>query len=137
MKIDYLVEGDWVLWWHPRKESWVPFKITIEVLAVYKRDYNFDAQDLKPIELTPELLEKNGFIKRNGFTNNNISWNEWVSPGGRIIINNNQEIINSNNIWAIHIDNEDMESIGNAELSYFHELQHIYKFHKIEKEFKV
>lgn len=133
MKIDNLFEGDWVLWWHPRKQNWVPLKIVIEILSAYKKEYNFDAPDIKPIELTPELLEKNGFEKKEQVK----GIIEWISPDGRVILRNDPEWINSDNTWSIHVDNESMESIGSAELSYFHELQHIYKFHKIEKEFKV
>jgi hypothetical protein len=117
------------LWWHPRKQSWVTLKITIEVLSAYKSEYNFEASDLKPIDLTPEILEHNGFTKEERIK----GLVEWISEDGRVILRNDPNYLNSENIWGIHVDSPDMSTICTAELSYLHQLQHIYKHCEIEK----
>ena len=131
MKLNTLMLDDMVLLWHQRFNAWIPITVTIDILKSVKED------EIKPIDLTPEMLENNDFTKRDAIPGI-ISWKEWVSSDGRVILCNKQDFINSDNTWAIHIDNEDMETIGAAELSFLHQLQHILKHYEIEhKEFIV
>ena len=50
------------------------------------------------------------------------------------MLNNINEHLNSFNNWHIHIDTEDMRTMCTAEITYVHELQHLLKSSKIEKE---
>ena len=53
-----------------------------------------------------------------------------VSPA----TDNIDEYINSFNKWNVHIDTEDMRTMCTSEITYVHELQHLLKLCKIEKE---
>lgn len=128
MNIDFLMKDDLVLWNHPRK-GWTVIRVTLDILKTAVEG------ELKPIDLTSEILENNEFTKRDAIPGI-ISWKEWVNLDGRVILNNNKDHINSNNTWYIHVDDEDMRTICTAELSYLHELQHILRHCKIKQEFK-
>lgn len=95
---------------------------------------------ISPIELTEEIFHKNGFkndviaqksIIAEGASNFSVIL---ISEDNRITINNIDEYINSFNKWYIHIDTEDMRTLCTAEITYVHELQHLLKLCKIEKE---
>ena len=90
-------------------------------------DYIIDT--LEPIVLEESMLESNGFVQEavNGITH-------FVSEDRRLILTNSTHFLNSNRKWYIHIDSEDMSSIGCAELTYVHEMQHIFRFFDIDKE---
>ena len=76
---------------------------------------------LKPIELTPEILIKNGLKPQNtGFFDEDIRGEFEIS-----IENNN--IYWTINFWEYSI----------LKLNYVHELQHILKLYEIEKEIKL
>lgn len=100
-------------------------------------------KDVAPIPLTKETLYKNGF-KHDGFLEKTIidmisgsatnSLVVLVSEDNRIILNNADGYINSFNKWYIHIDTEDMRRMCTAEITYVHELQHLLKLCKIDKE---
>ena len=128
MNVDFLTKNDLVLWDHPRK-GWIVIKVTLKILRTATDS------EIKPIDLTPEILENNGFTKRDAIPGV-VSWKEWVSKDGRVILTNNPDHINSENTWSIHVDSKDMATICTAELSYLHELQHILRHCKIEHEFK-
>lgn len=130
MKTINLYEGDWVEWWNPKKEQWIPFKITLEILITYKNTYKSDAPDLRPLNLTPELLEYWGYIREE--TDGLV---EWISKDRRVILRNNPLWINSENTWGIHVDSPDMNTICTAELSWIHQLQHILEHCEIEQEY--
>jgi hypothetical protein len=119
---------DYILMWHQRYNSWIPITVTIDILKGLKEN------EIKPVDLTPKLLECNGF-KKQALIPGIKGVDGWVSYDRRVILRNDPEYINSENTWSIHVDSEDMASICNAELSYFHQLQHIYKHCEIEKEF--
>jgi hypothetical protein len=120
MKIDEVMLGDLV------SVSGRPIHVTLAVL-------NNWSDSIEPILLTPEILEKNGFeldevIKEyciyNGIDN-------------RVSSHNDQEYMNSDNEWHVHIDSEDYCTIANCELTYVHELQNILRLCKIYKEIVV
>lgn len=128
MKTSNLHEGDWVEWWHPKKQCWIPLRITLEHLITYRNTYNSEAPDLRPLSLTPELLEYWGYKKEE--TDGLI---EWISPDRRVILRNNRMWINSDNTWGIHVDNLDMDTICTAELFWVHQFQHILEHCEIEQ----
>lgn len=73
--------------------------------------------EIKPIELTPEILEKNGFVGEGD------NFKMWTSVDKRVILHNNDGYINSFNKWHVHVDTEDMRTIGSIELTYVHQFQ--------------
>ena len=99
-----------------------------------------DINKIEPIPLTEEILHKNGFkndilaqksIIAEGASNFSVIL---ISEDNRITLNNIDEYLNSFNKWTVHIDTEDMRTMCTAEITYVHELQHILKLCKIEKE---
>lgn len=99
-----------------------------------------DINKIEPIPLTEEILKKNGFkndviaqkaIIAEGASNFSVIL---VSEDNRITLNNIDEYINSFNKWHVHIDTEDMRTMCTSEITYVHELQHLLKLCKIDKE---
>ena len=75
--------------------------------------------DYAPIPLTAEILRKNGF----GIDDSFKPYRLWRSADNRIILHNEDEYLNTFNKWHIHVDTEDMRTIGSVELTYVHQLQ--------------
>jgi hypothetical protein len=125
MKIDELMIGDWLLYKSDSLDNAFPIQVTREMfnkeLVVWKDRF-------EPITLTTEILEKNGF-EREGVI---VSRYEGIDH--RVTIHDDKEYMNSNNEWHVHIDSEDYCTIANCELTYVHELQHLLKLCKIDKE---
>ena len=86
---------------------------------------------LFPIPLTPEILEKNEFK----FYCTDV-FEEWKSKDKRITIHD-EEYPNSFNKWAVHVDTEDMRTMGYFEITYVHELQHALRLCGINKEIEL
>lgn len=112
--------------------------ITVHIPNMHLHDVFIE--DLQPIPLTEEILHKNGFkndvlaqksIIAEGASNFSVIL---FSEDNRITINNIDEYLNSFNKWSVHIDTEDMRTMSTAEITYVHELQHLLKLCKIEKE---
>lgn len=132
MKVCDLMVGDLVL--HDGK--------VIRVDAVHKRKIGYHKTkdkltwlfcgQFEPIPLTPEILEKNGFRVEH-----NIGFYALIGIDDRVELQNDKEYMNSNNEWYVHIDSEDYCTIANCELTYVHELQHILRLCKIDKEIVV
>lgn len=74
-------------------------------------------EDVKPIPLTPEILEKNGFV-------NNEGWDEFVHYSDYPFID-----------FTLQVDEDGFcLDLPNARIAYVHELQHALKLFKIKKE---
>ena len=140
MKAEDLMIGDWVNIQTEKDDE--PMYSQVEQLWECEIDADFqtDYENVYPIELTEEILHKNGFkndviaqksIIVEGASNFSVILN---SEDERITINNIDEYLNSFNKWNIHIDTEDMRTLCTAEITYVHELQHLLKLCKIEKE---
>lgn len=140
MKAEDLMIGDWVN--IQTGEGDEPMYLQVEQLWECEIDADFqtDYENVYPIELTEEILHKNGFkndvlaqksIIAEGASNFSVIL---FSEDNRITINNIGEYLNSFNKWYIHIDTEDMRTLCTAEITYVHELQHLLKLCKIEKE---
>ena len=143
MKADELMIGDWVNIQSEKDDE--PMYSQVEQLWECEIDADFqtDYENVHPIELTEEILHKNGFkndviaqksIIAEGASNFSVIL---ISEDNRIILNNIKEHLNSFNTWNIHIDTEDMRTICTAEITYVHELQHLLKLCRIEKEIAV
>lgn len=129
MRVCDLMVGDFVL--HDGK--------VIRVDAVHKRKIGYHKTKDKltwlfsgqfdPIFLTPSILEKNGFRVEH-----NIGFYALIGIDDRVELQNDKEYMNSRNEWYVHIDSEDYSTIASCELTYVHELQHILRLCKINKE---
>lgn len=96
MKAEDLMIDDWVV-----VGSGEPFKI-----GTIDPDFLF-WDEVQPIPLTPEILEKNGFIKHS-------KWDEWVHYTNLIFID-----------FTLLVDEDGFHlDIPNARINYVHELQH-------------
>lgn len=129
-----LMVGDWVM--HANGTPMQVTKITTEHFACAENggsncwEYN---NKFKPIPLTPEIFEKNGFEKAE-----NIQlYNYYLGIDDRVSLHDYAYDINSSNTWHVHIDSEDYCSIANCELTYLHELQNLLRICKINFEFVV
>lgn len=130
MKVCELMVGDLVL--HDGK--------VIRVDAVHKRKVGYHktkdkltwlfSGQFEPIFLTTSILEKNGF-EDQGFRHHN----ELNGIDDRVVLSNERERMNSVNEWYVHIDSIYYCTIANCELTYVHELQHLLRLCKIDKEF--
>lgn len=137
MRVCDLMVGDLVL--HDGK--------VIRVDAVHKRKIGYHktkdkltwlfSGQFEPIQLTHEILEKNGFeLDKVGFDTTQC-YESYCGIDNRVTLHNDKEFMNSVNEWHVHIDSEDYCSIASCELTYVHELQHILRLCKIDKEIVV
>ena len=144
MKPEELMIGDWVIRRGvPEEPMWLSDMKTIAGIAYLDQDGRGVAEkfeNIEPIPITEEILKKNGFkndviaqkaIIAEGASNFSVIL---ISEDNRIILNNIDEYLNSFNKWHVHIDTEDMRTICTSEITYVHELQHLLKLCKIEKE---
>ena len=140
MKKEDLMIGDWVNI-QPEKDD-EPMYSQVEQLWECEIDADFetDYENVYPIELTEEILHNNGFkndvlaeksIVAEGTSNFSVIL---ISEDNRITLNNIDKYLNSFNKWQVHIDTEDMRTLCTAEITYVHELQHLLKLCKIEKD---
>lgn len=93
---------------------------------------NFTTIDnIEPIPITEEILKKNSFTRELQFPISRI----WFSEDRRIELREDVDGLqcNTENSWWIHVDTDDMRTIGSWEISYVHELQQILSLSKIEK----
>ena len=132
MKAEELMIGDWVDIRLLDDEPGEHMYSQVEQLWECEIDADFETSydNVYPIPLTTEILEKNGYTSHDDLAGRGV---EWISEDNRIIMSDWEYDINSNNHWYIHIDNEDMDTICTAEITYVHEFQHLLKLCKIEK----
>ncbi len=136
MKATDLMLGDWVT---GKKWRENPFKLTrindnekyfYGITADGSRVGPFFLEELEPIPLTPEILEKNGFESIitvfNGLTYQYVSKEECRV---RVFVND------KNIATCIEIDSKDCWL--NYDCSFVHELQHALKVCRIKKEIEL
>lgn len=107
--------------------------VSISYIEDEKRVYQTNVCDIEPIPLTPEILKKNGFELDDIIKDYRL----YTGIDNRVTAHNDKEYMNSNNEWYVHVDSEDFCSIANCELTYVHELQHLLRLCKIDKEIKL
>jgi len=122
MKASDLMVGDWVNYKSPSSGKLQPIKIE----NIYGVEFNCEVEDwniisgksisdTEPIELTEEILVKNGFGKVN---------NQYFF--GQV------EIKELRDCWVVTINKEDADIDIN--IHYIHQLQHLLRLCGIEKE---
>lgn len=137
IKASELMLGDWVCY---DGDTMHECHVQIDGISNEEAGVEGDWYDeWEPIPLTPEILEKNGYTRDSLVEKIFIRDEDYepvfaTSEDGRIIINNEVDYINSDNKWYVHIDTEDMRTMCTAEITYVHELQHLLRLCKIEKE---
>ena len=117
----------------------------IKVAAIHRKKVAYHACNdsfswvriglLQPIPLTPEILVKNGFRaypNRRGYNNTTT----YLSDDWRIEFKDDT-LTNSFNKWSVHVDTEDMRTMGYFEITYVHELQHALRLCRIDKEIEL
>ena len=131
MKANELMIGDWVYLIH-----------TEDNIAPYKEETRIEADDLsrdacileahyEPIPLTPEILEKNGFVENRGVT----SWKFETEKEDLIDIYGYNEYHLSINIEDTHGSGKGYRwMLNNLVIFYVHQLQHAIRLCGIEKE---
>lgn len=91
-------------------------------------------ENISPIEITPDNLVKMGFEKSLDPLFEQLD--RWYSEDRRVEIRS-EYYTNTDNKWSIHLDNEDMDSIGSCEVTYIHEMQQFFRLCKYEYNFKL
>lgn len=131
MKASDLMIGDYGITEGNDGENYV-----VKVVAVYNNDsINFDgvgmsgiSDSINPIPLTPEVLEKSDFVKYIA--------GQYVLPKmvGEILVSimPMKGLPNINGKWLVAIKNSYTDA--KIAITYVHELQHVLKLCKIEKE---
>jgi hypothetical protein len=123
LKATDLMVGDWVML------QGKPYMIDM------LNGYQESSMGVEPIPLTPEILEKNGFESMR------VSWGtyELVGVNKRVEMHNDNDwVLGTENTWCAHIKTANEEyMIAHCELTYVHELQHILRLCKIDKEIVV
>ena len=107
--------------------------ISMSYIEDEKRVYQTEVCNIEPIQLTSEILEKNGFEKEGVIE----LYNLYAGIDHRVTIHDDKEYMNSSNEWYVHVDSEDYSTIAGCELTYVHELQHLLRLCKIDKEIVV
>ena len=109
MEAKDLMIGDWVVGC-----SGEPFKI-----GIIDPDFLY-WNELQPIPLTPEILEKNGWEKR---------------PTGYVFYTDGKRYDNS--LWYVFGSNTFVVNTAEFQIRYVHELQHALRLCGIEKEIEI
>lgn len=103
--------------------------------------HSIETNNVNPIQLAPEILEKNGF-KRNGFINISPDF-YYYDDACQIDINFNSTCDKKKSIWVENRKNKISATIEEARHSlekkplYVHELHHLLGLCKIDKEIEL
>ena len=118
MKSEDLMLNDWVL--TKEGEPAQVYQIYNGIVALTAPSPNlYNVECLQPIKLTPELLEKNGFVEDD---NRIFEYGEDIA------------VWNEDKEW---IFDADLEFNTRIDLPYLHQLQHAFRLLNIEKEWTV
>ena len=135
MKPEELQIGDWVIYKSDAPENAFPIKVDYNIFCneLHKWEDRFET-----IQLTKEILEKNGFIDASGkkLKYEYESFNKYVQLNYltkysvfSIYIKNEKD----NYLWGLIRPNEWYKAFE-GEIKYVHELQHALRLCKIDKE---
>ena len=127
MKAEELMIDDWV-YNHESDQYQRVWLLDYDNVILINGDYSYDYDDIEPIPLTPEILEKNGWTYNN--EDEKFSPQTWV--GGGLMLQDADDggyriVVTSD------YDNEDTNNTPFVIL-YVHELQHALRLCGIEKE---
>ena len=129
MKAEDLMIGDWVCVRSNDKEDTHNFKITSIIdEGIYGHNFVGFEEDLEPIPLTEEILERNGFTSKEDKYNHKkyflLGKNEY----------NYDVYLDRLTILLVEEEYEPTTYAYICDVNYVHELQHVLKLCAIEKE---
>lgn len=135
MKLEELQIGDWI------QTDNMSFKVVgfdTSHGEVHSERWVYDLERCSPIEITPEILEKIGFVDASGKKlkyeyesfNKDVQLNYLTKYSVFSIYIKNEK---DNYLWGIIRPNEWYKAFE-GEIKYVHELQHALKLGKIDKE---
>lgn len=116
--------------------DWVSYRGVFNQIAPadFDPDHKMWMEEIKPISLTPEILEKNGFVKNRGVT----SWKFETDREDLIDIYGVKEYHLSINIEDTHGSGKGYRwLLNNLTIFYVHQLQHALRLCGIKKEIKL
>ena len=132
MKANELMIGDWVK--HPNGQN--------RITAIQDNDFVFtdyredilgacEVDDLQPIPLTPEILEKNGW----SYNDEDAKFATETWSGGGLILQGHED----SGFMIMAISDYDDEDTNHTPfiLNYVHELQHALKLRRLSKEITI
>lgn len=99
----------------------------VEVYKVYAfgigNDWgdNFRENEIEPIPVTKEILEKIGFKEDTAI----VKFYRYWDKDYKYKLDIDEGYTNSGKKWSVHIDNGDCATIGSGEFDYVHELQNL------------
>jgi hypothetical protein len=82
-------------------------------------------EDLEGIEVTPEILVKFGFEPEMDTVLAEFEWRLETDEDNHLRIRDFFTNFDEIRPWSVHIDNGDMDSVGNGEFKYLHQLQNL------------
>lgn len=145
MKIKELSIGDWVNY---KGESFSIDGVNIEMVSQNNRIVGFQemavlrigalkainvkVRDLSPIPLTPEILEKNGFVKESEVSYERFEWRE----SGSVAITLNRDSFSKSETFVLTTFKIGVNG-WLLRIEYVHELQHAIRLAGIEKEIEL
>jgi len=123
MSTSELQIGDWINWWHPRKNAYIPMHISsFSMLSTLNNN------EIIPVEITPDILERNSFNPiyedKSCYKISNIN------TGYIIVID-----LSCPKCSYVHNENDRIRFEG--EILCVHDLQHILKLCKINIDIKI
>ena len=130
MKMNEVTVSDWVYLGTQRSNMGGDYdvffkaqKLTLDDLKFWADndwdDWVFD-EFIKPIPLTEEFFEKNGFVLNNSFY---PLYKKYENEDKRIMITD--EANSGDGYWYVHVDNEDYDTIGGCDVKYVHQFQQL------------
>ena len=132
MKVEDLMLGDWVQGFVPDSYSTIYGIFNEQRIAIIaepsKAYIELSIDDIQPIPLTPEILEKNGF---EPYERGNIVHYWKLEEGGVYII-----VYNVENDFYVYVHYQKCE-IDNAPGYFVHELQHALRLCGISLDLKI
>lgn len=98
----------------------------IKQSCIYTEDNGYEYNEVEPIPLTPEILEKSGFVK--------FISSQYILPicSADVILTKIEGMPNTNGKWLVAIKKGYTDA--KIAITYVHELQQALKLCKIEKE---
>lgn len=127
MKIEELMIGDWY-WWEAEGKKY-PMQVTRDTFTLA----DDDIANFEPISLTPEILEKNGFVIDPNIVKYGSDY-DFYSFDDNITISRHFYVKDSDE-WVVYVNSEEgYEAAYINDILYVHELQHILKVFGSEKE---
>ena len=135
MKAEKLMIGDWVYNIHNRQYEQVKAIEQTRVTLAYNDLYDYD--EIEPIPLAPEILEKNGFVLREGCTS---AWDLHLDGCYSIHISGNNKIVPMSLTIYVpsgYSPNGSKRQIDEMSVSYVHKLQHALRLCSVEKEIEL